>query len=49
MSNSQEKRANRVAQAKGYRLEKIGKGPHHGRFSLVKISEGARVSSGIQL
>lgn len=47
MSNSQEKRANRVAQAKGYRLEKIGKGPHHGRFSLVKISEGARVSSGI--
>jgi len=47
MSNSQEKRANRVAQTKGYRLEKIGKGPHHGRFSLVKISEGARVSSGM--
>ncbi len=47
MSNSQEKRASRVAQAKGYRLEKIGKGPHHGRFSLVKISERARVSSGI--
>ena len=47
MSNSQEKRANRMAQAKGYRLEKIGKGAHHGRFSIVKISEGARVSSGI--
>ena len=47
MSNSQEKRANRMALAKGFRLEKIGKGAHHGRFSIVKISEGARVSSGI--
>jgi hypothetical protein len=47
MSNSEEKRVNNKAMAKGYRLEKIGKGPHNGRFSIVKISEGARVPSGI--
>src|SRR5204863_3579177 len=32
MTNSQEKRVSRIAQSKGYRLEKVGKGPHHGRF-----------------
>ena len=47
MSNSQEKRVTRLAEAKGYRLEKVGKGAHHGRFSIIKISEGARISSGI--
>jgi hypothetical protein len=47
MSNSQEKRVNRIAATKGYRLEKVGKGTHHGRFSIVKISEGSRAPSGI--
>jgi hypothetical protein len=47
MSNAQEKRATRNAQGKGYRLEKVGKGAHHGRFSIVKIAEGARMASGI--
>ena len=45
MSNSQEKHAARLAQAKGYRLEKVGKGPHHGRFCIV--ASGTRISSGI--
>ena len=47
MSNAQEKHATRIAQAKGYRLEKVGKGPHHGRFCLVSLTEGSRVASGI--
>ena len=47
MSKSQEKRVTRLAEGKGYRLEKVGKGAHHGRFSIIKISEGARISSGI--
>lgn len=48
LSNAQEKRVIRVAQAKGYRLEKVGKGAHHGRFALVNIAQGARMSSGVQ-
>ena len=47
MTNSQEKRVNRIAQNKGYRLEKIGKGAHHGRFSIMHVAEGARIASGI--
>ena len=46
MSNAQEKRLTRLAQAKGYRLEKVGKGPHHGRFALVS-DQGSRAASGI--
>ena len=45
MSNSQQKRVTRLAQAKGYRLEKVGKGPHHGRFCIV--AGGTRISSGV--
>ncbi|MDO9384484.1 MAG: hypothetical protein Q7T86_16665 [Hyphomicrobiaceae bacterium] len=47
MSNSQEKRNARIAELKGYRLEKVGKGLHHGRFSIVNITEGARVRSDV--
>ena len=47
MTNSQEKRVNRIAQTKGYRLEKVGKGPHHGRFCIVNLVEGSRIASGI--
>ena len=45
MSKSQEKRVTRLAEAKGYRLEKVGKGPHHGRFCIV--AGGTRISSGV--
>ncbi len=39
MSNTQEKQVSRLAQSKGYRLEKVGKGPHHGRFCLVSVAQ----------
>ena len=47
MTNTQEKHVARIAQSKGYCLEKVGKGPHHGRFSIVNKAEGSRVRSGI--
>lgn len=47
MTNTQEKRVTRAAQSKGYYLEKVGKGPHHGRFSIVNKAEGSRMPSGI--
>ncbi|MEQ1717909.1 MAG: hypothetical protein ABL907_18365 [Hyphomicrobium sp.] len=47
MTNSEEKRLNHTAQSKGYRVEKVGKGPHHGRFSILNIAEGARIASGV--
>jgi hypothetical protein len=42
-----EKQVARLAQSKGYTLEKVGKGPHHGRFSLVNKAQGSRAHSGI--
>jgi hypothetical protein len=47
MTNAQEKHIARIAKSKGYSLEKVGKGPHHGRFSIVNSAEGARIRSGI--
>ena len=47
MTNAQERRVSRTAESKGYRLEKVGKGPHHGRFAIVNKAEGSRMSSGI--
>lgn len=47
MTNATEKRLTRTAQTKGYRLEKVGKGPHHGRFAILKVAEGARMTSGV--
>ncbi len=46
MTNSHEKRISRAAQTKGYRLEKVGKGLHHGRC-IVNVAEGSRIASGI--
>ena len=48
MSNADEKRISQIAQRKGYRLEKVGKGPHHGRFSMVHVTEGSRANSGVR-
>lgn len=48
MTNTQEKHVTRVALGKGYTLEKVGKGPHHGRFSIINKAEGSRVRSGIE-
>ena len=47
MTNAQERRVSRTAESKGYRLEKVGKGPHHGGFAIVNKAEGSRMSSGI--
>jgi hypothetical protein len=47
MSKSQEKRVDRIAQSKGFRLAKVGKGPHHGRFAIVNVVEGSRITSDI--
>ena len=47
MSNVQEKRLARLAETKGYSLEKVGKGPHHGRFAIVNKAQGSRAASGI--
>ena len=47
MSNAQEKRLNRIAVRKGFRLDKAGKGTAHGRFYIMNLSEGGRMRSGI--
>jgi hypothetical protein len=47
MSNADEKRINRIAESKGFHLEKAGHGKGHGRFCLVKVGEGARMRSGV--
>ena len=47
MTNAAEKRVTRTASSKGYALEKVGKGPHHGRFAIIKTAEGSRMPSGV--
>ena len=47
MTNAQEKRVNRIAELKGFRLEKTGHGKGHGRFYIMNLAEGARMRSGI--
>jgi hypothetical protein len=47
MSNAQEKRVNRIAELKGFRLERVGHGKGHGRFYIVDVPEGGRMRSGI--
>lgn len=47
MTNAQEKHVAHLAQNNGYSLEKVGKGPHHGRFALVNKTQGSRAHSGI--
>jgi hypothetical protein len=43
----EEKRITRIALSKGYTLEKVGKGPHHGRYAILNKAEGARMRSGV--
>jgi hypothetical protein len=47
MSNAQEKRVNRVAELKGFRLERAGHGKGRGRFYIMNLAEGGRMRSGI--
>jgi hypothetical protein len=47
MTNSQEKRVNRIAELKGFRLEKAGHGKGQGRFYIMNVAEGGRVRSDV--
>jgi hypothetical protein len=47
MTNAQEKRLNRIAELKGFRLEKAGHGKGHGRFYIMNVAEGGRVRSDV--
>lgn len=47
MSNADEKRVNRIAERKGFRLEKAGHGKAHGRFYIMNLVEGTRMRSGV--
>jgi hypothetical protein len=47
MTNAQEKRVTRVAELKGFRLEKAGHGKGHGRFYIMNVAEGGRVRSDV--
>ena len=39
MTNALEKRVNRIAAHKGFRLEKAGHGKGHGRFYIMNVAE----------
>jgi hypothetical protein len=45
MTSGHEKSAHRLAERKGCRLDKVGKG--QSRFSIVDLSSGGRVRSGV--
>ncbi len=47
MTNAQEKRLSRIAERKGYRLDKAGHGKGHGRFYIVNLADGGRMRSGV--
>ena len=47
MTNAQEKRVNRVAEHKGFRLEKAGHGKGHGRFYIMNVADGGRMRSDV--
>jgi hypothetical protein len=47
MTNAQEKHINRIAERKGFRLDKAGHGKGHGRFYIMSLAEGERMRSGV--
>ena len=47
MTNAQEKRVNRIAELKGFRLEKAGHGKGQGRFYIMNVAEGGRMRSDV--
>ena len=47
MSKAQEKRLNRIAASKGFRLDKAGKGMGHGRFYIMSLAEGSKMRSDV--
>jgi hypothetical protein len=47
LSNADEKRVKKLAERKGFHLEKAGHGISHGRFYIMNVAEGARMRSGV--
>ena len=47
MSNADEKRVKKIAERKGFHLEKAGHGISHGRFYIMNVAEAARMRSGV--
>ena len=47
MSNADEKRVKKIAERKGFHLEKAGHGSSHGRFYIMNVAEAARMRSGV--
>jgi hypothetical protein len=45
MTGAHEKSVHRLAERKGFRLDKVGKGQH--RFYLVDVRSGGRMASGV--
>jgi hypothetical protein len=41
------KHAKRIAERKGFRLDRAGHGKGHGRFYIVNLAEGGRMRSGV--
>jgi hypothetical protein len=44
-TGAHEKSVHRLAERKGFRLDKVGKGQH--RFSMMDVGSGGKVSSGV--
>ena len=47
MTSAQENRLNRIAERKGFRLDKAGHGKGHGRFYIMNLTDGERMRSGV--
>ena len=45
MTSGHEKSVHRLAERKGFRLDKVGKG--HQRFYIIDLASGARMRSGV--
>ena len=45
MTGAHEKNVHRLAERKGFRLDKVGKGQQ--RFSIVDLASGGRMASGV--
>ena len=45
MTGAHEKSVHRLAERKGFRLDKVGKGQQ--RFSIIDLASGGRMASGV--
>ena len=45
MAGADEKRVHHLAERKGFRLDKVGKGQH--RFSITDVGSGGKMPSGV--